>query len=362
MPTATQQQIATKLGVTRVLVSRALSGHPSVAPATRERIQQVALEMGYTQSSNREARLMAGKRHGRRQLKGIIGCANFVLASRRQVPYWELLLAGIESEAHRAGFDVLLMRAFTRTECEKVDGVLVHGDKGWIEPLSGGAENGIGVPLMAVMESSAPSAVLADDELGGRLAASHLLDLGHRRIGCLMFVESPIIKRRLTGFRAAMDQAGAELRPDWVRDLNLKLTSTSTADLGRVNMEKWLSEGWAASGCTAILAQNDEVAQGILEALKTAGLSVPGDVSVVGFDGTELGAHTLPALTSVAVPLEQIGQVAARSLIERIQRENSEEEDADEIFATADRGALTAPLILPVTLQIRDSTGQPRAA
>ena len=91
-------------------------------------------------------------------------------------------------------------------------------------------------------------------------------------------------------------------------------------------MQVWLQEDWRALGCTAILAQNDHMAIGVMQVLQEANLDVPGEVSVMGVDGTELCDHTTPRLSSVQLPLEQIGARAVDLLVEQIESGQPEEQ------------------------------------
>ena len=105
-------------------------------------------------------------------------------------------------------------------------------------------------------------------------------------------------------------------------------------------MAEWLDKDWKRSGLTAVLAQNDEVAIGIMDAIRAAGLRVPNDISVIGFDGTEEGAHAKPELTTVAVPLEKIGATAMELLLRQVREEPVE----------------ANVITLPSRLQVRAST------
>ena len=87
---------------------------------------------------------------------------------------------------------------------------------------------------------------------------------------------------------------------------------------GRVAMSRWLEDGWRESGCTALFAQNDDTAWGAIEALRAAGFRVPDDVSVIGFDGTQSAMFCNPKLTTVEVPLQQMGREAVRLLLRRL--------------------------------------------
>ncbi len=250
-------------------------------------------------------------------LAGVIGFQGFSF-QESYLPYWIDLMRGIQNAAHEAGFEVLLLSDQVRTRWDSVDGVLLHAEYTMVDDLPVPAE----VPRVCVMFPSLDGpTVHADDFDGVKRATQFLLELGHRRIGYLGFEESVVIQTRLAGYRAALMDAGIVPRPEWVRPLRLQL-GPGVSWLGQFNMEVWLRDGWAEAGCTALLVQNDVIAQGVLIALKNAGIRVPQDVSVVGYDGTEICGETEPTLTSVAVPLERIGAQSVAMLLRQIRGES----------------------------------------
>ncbi len=274
-----------------------------------------------------------------RAMNGVIGFQGFTFRER-YLPYWMTLMESMEAAAHAAGFELLLLSEKVEARWEKMDGLLLHsGNKQKynrpVPPL---------LPRVALMlpVSDWPT-VDVDDALGGRLATQHLVDLGHRRIAYLCFKETDVIQARLAGYHAALRAAEIVPSPSWIRDIVLKY-GTTVRWLGRSNMEDWLARGWKETGCTALLAQNDEFAWGAMEALQAAGINVPGDVSVVGFDGTEICSQSTPQLTSISVPLARIGALAVEMLLQQIRGQNLE----------------GAKLTLPPHLQIGGSTAPPR--
>jgi LacI family transcriptional regulator len=151
------------------------------------------------------------------------------------------------------------------------------------------------------------SAVVADDYLASRRATQHLLDLGHRRIGFLGYQHSVPVAERVAGYHSAFSSAGIVPDPRWLRNIEPGPPG-DIIGVGEVSMESWLRDNWRQLGCTALLAQNDYVAVGALRALQAAGLRVPHDVSVIGWDDIDIARACMPALTTIAVPLEQIGE------------------------------------------------------
>jgi DNA-binding LacI/PurR family transcriptional regulator len=162
--------------------------------------------------------------------------------------------------------------------------------------------------------------IQADEATGQTEATRHLLELGHRRIAYLGQIHKVGLAPRLNGYRAALAQAGIELHPDWLFNTqipdNYYRQERTMVETGRLNMARWLQNGWQETGCTAILTQNDLTAIGVIQALTEAGLRVPQDVSVIGFDGVERYGISPIALTTVKVPLKEIGERTVENLLE----------------------------------------------
>lgn len=273
-----------------------------------------------------------------KQRQHALGCMGFDPAVGG-TPYYLGLIEGIQSVAHREKLDVTLLHSTEINGLERIDGVLMHGERA--EDLRDRLPHGM--PCVAMMQSydDIPS-VMADDYSGLRDATRYLVSLGHRRIACHVFTLSPVIQVRLAGYLAALHEAGIKEEPGWVRNITVDVHGLRA--LGHASTTEWLQDGWRDLGCTAILCQNDAFASGVLRALREANIRVPEDVSVIGYDGTEECEHTTPRLTSVEVPLQKIGAMAAERLLRQIQDPQSEV------------GALT----LPNRLAIRDSTGPVR--
>lgn len=265
--------------------------------------------------------------------------------------YWSRLLQGMQETANRKEAQVMLLDHTSLAGWAKADGVLLC-DFVSEHVLAGIPE---GMPRIALMGpiGDMPT-VMADDYNGGRLATEHLLALGHRRIAYLYLHGeiSPLVARRQAGYHDALRAAGVTPDPRWMR-----FNSRPDEDYGHNRvmtghraMQAWLEDDWEELGCTAVLAHNDEVAFGVMEALREAGLDVPGDLSVMGYDNIAISEYCSPPLTTISVPLQQIANTAAQLLLQRIE------------LAKADRPAPVAEHhILPVRLEVRASTAPPRA-
>jgi LacI family transcriptional regulator len=174
-----------------------------------------------------------------------------------------------------------------------------------------------------------------DQERAGYEATRHLLGLGHRQIGCISgSARISVLPPRLAGYRRALQEARIGPRSHWVAEaVDLSLES------GRAATKRLLNQ---SPELTAIFALSDALAIGALHHACRRKISVPGALSVIGFDGVELGRYVLPALTSIGQPIRELGALAVTYLLERI------------------RGGQRGPgrrIALPPKLMVRDSTG-----
>ena len=279
-------------------------------------------------------------RSHRSQLTGNIGFTGVAFRQANRVPHPSHLLSGIQSVAERENVHVLLLSSAPDREWAKVDGLFLC-DPDAATVLRRAPET---MPCVSLLLSlPGVSSVVADDYEGSRLATAHLLQLGHRRIAYLQTDARPLVQPRLQGYRAALREFGIEPKTAWVKELTDLPEDLGHRERGSQRMAQWLSGDWQQSGCTALLAQNDEVAIGAIEALRKARIDVPEQVSVVGFDGTELCEYCSPRLTTVQVPLSEIGAVAARVLLDQIN----------------DGTSTLRSIILPTTLKAGESTAPP---
>lgn len=275
--------------------------------------------------------------------RGVIGCLSVAMTSARRDGahrvYWSHLLDGIQDGAGKAQRQLLLFDQFSPGDAwERVDGVLTTaGQLPSILP---------GIPCVSLLHRSANVTCVLPDNAGGTFAAAeHLLELGHTRIGCLMFSDQTLSQLKIAGYEKALRQAEIVPQSSW----QCSLTEPGEAHFdfmlyGEKRMTWWLQNGWRENGLTAILCENDQTAIGVITALRKEGLQVPHDVSVVGFDGTEISKYSHPALTTVEVPLEEIGRRGVEEVLMQI-------EEADNTVRE---------IVLPTRLQIRESTA-PRA-
>ena len=326
----TQKQIAEKLGITQAAVALALNGRAGVGEETREKIEATAREMGYHRLSNGAARAMAAKRHGQRARTGSIGCSMPTNSPVARLPYNIDLLEGIRNHCAQAGMELMLLSELPHAQGEKLDGLLVHGGSEELRQRS--------LPIVALM--SAPEglpAVVADEETGIEQAVRHLVELGHRRIAYLIHDMGQQLEQRKAAYRGALLAAGIEPRAEWIGQF---YHVGDMLDNGRFSMRHWLENGWSELGCTALLVQNDRAAIGAMAVLREAGVRLPQDVSIIGFDSTDECELCWPRLTSVQVPLYDMGLRATEMLLQLIDEKRLE----------------TTRVTFPTKLELRDST------
>jgi DNA-binding LacI/PurR family transcriptional regulator len=304
----TLKTIAEAVGVSRTTVSNAYNRPDQLAPELRERILAAAVELGYAGPDPAARRL----RSGRSDTVGLLLAGG--LAQAFEDPAAGLLVRGIARVVEAAGLALLLVPDHGHGVRDAVVGALAICSMPAGHP---GVQAALArrIPLVVVDRPRLPGhAYVGVDERGGaRRAAEHLLALGHRRFAVVC--DPDVHRERLAGYRTALEAAGA----GWTRQ---PLPAALAAD----------------PRPTAILAATDRLALGALDAARAAGLRVPEDLSVVGFDDLPGAAGSLPALTTIRQPLLEKGEMAGRLLI----------------AAPLDHAA-----ILPVELVVRGSTAPP---
>jgi len=218
-----------------------------------------------------------------------------------------------------------------------IDGLMLVGAERAPELVSLLATTGIPV-LCTWIARAGEAGVTVDNERAGWIAAEHLFQLGHRRIGMVTGLQAfnDRQKARLRGVRRFLAQAGQAL-PDW-----LVSQQPTTLAGGRVGCSTLLA---LSQPPTALIGGIDLIALGCVIESQARGLTVPGDISVVGIDDLDISAHMAPALTTVHIPTAVIGEEAGRMLIAMIRDRDS--------------GGL---IDLPVELVVRQTSGPPRNA
>lgn len=255
--------------------------------------------------------------------QGLIALCGAGFLSSRSSPYWSKLLeglwAGFGSDGEDHSPQLLLLEQCSPEVAGKADGILINAS--WHEGERAEVPPGLpAVSLLIQNQVCEIDSVVADDYAGSRAAARHLLELGHRRIGYLCGGEDRVIlPRRLAGYRDALQEFGVTPQPGWVRRWKKESPQIEFVAIGYEQMAQWIHEGWTELGCTALLALNDETAIGVIRALEESGSGVPEDVSVMGFDGTDLGDLSQVRLSTIEVPLREIGKTAMALLLRKMR-------------------------------------------
>lgn len=304
--------VAAKAGVGAGTVSRVINGSPRVSPATRAKVLAAIEVLDY-----RPSPLARGLSRGRSQTFGVVvpffTHASAVERLRGVVdalhgsPY-DLVLFNVEEPAHRDEHLASLTRR------DRADGLLIVS-----LPLPEDALRRLvvaGIPIVLLdTRAEEVAAVVTDDVQGGRLATWHLLTLGHERIA---FVgeepENPLgfrsTRDRERGFVETMEAAGVEIRAGYIRH------GPHVRTVARLLTEELLAR---PDPPTAVFAASDVQALGVMEAARAAGLRVPEELSVVGFDDVEVSGYV--GLTTVRQPLYESGLKAATLLLETLADE-----------------------------------------
>jgi len=347
MARATMTTVARELGVSPSTVSNAYNRPDQLSAALRDRILATAARLGYA-GPDPVARTL---RHGRTGAIGLV--YDEALSFSFTDPAAVLCLRGVAAECERAAAGLTLVPRLGAGAPDLAGTALVDGFVLYCLPEGDDRLARIrarGLPAVAV-DSPAPPLVGVDDRGGARALAAHVLALGHRRIavvatrlaadgaeGTADAARQAAIpyrgtRERLVGYRDAVIAAGL----DWSA-----VRVEERVPYGREAGRRAARDLLAGDPPTAVLAMSDELALGVLDAAATAGLAVPGDLTVVGFDDTPAAAEARKPLTTVAQPHLDKGATAARLLLDP---------------ATDP----TTAVILPTTLVVRASAGSPRA-
>lgn len=315
MPTI--REVSKLAKVSASTVSRVLNGTVPVAEPTRTRVLDAIEKLDYR--PNAFARSLATNRSGG------IGVSVNDLSS----PYYGAMIKGVEAEVEAAGMHLLVasghVDALREREAleflldRRSDALVVHLESMSDDEVLHFMERGVPMVLMGrYLADAEDRCVWLDNELGGELAARHLLDSGHTSIAHLAGpLHFPDARARLHGFRRALEAAGVHYDERHVVEADFLEAGGYAATL------RLLSRGVPF---TAIASANDQMAAGALQALAENGFSVPDDVSVIGFDDVLFARYLSPSLTTVRQPLEEMGRAAARIALALLEGRETEVE------------------------------------
>jgi len=304
------EDVARRAGVSPITVSRALREGTVVARTTRERVLATAAKLGYT--PNLLARGLVKNR------TATVGVVIVEVAN----PFFAPMVSAVETVAARRGFLVVIgesarNEAWERKYVERfrqmrVGGIIVSPARKRPEYLT--AARKVGTPVVVMSRRwEEGDYVTADNAAGGRMVARHLLSRGHRRIGLVAHV-GPMdtsFEDRLRSFRQVLASAGVSVPSLW--DVRTKTTG----------IEDGLDAGDQILALsrrpTAIFATTDRMAMGLIQRLLARGVRVPEDIAVVGYDDIPFAACSQVPLTTVSIPVRQVGELAAELLFDRME-------------------------------------------
>lgn len=303
------KQISEITGVSTATVSNALNYKRGVNPETAARVLKVAQEMGYFDAARiTRLKFVTFKRDG-----SIV----------EDTPFFPLMLTGIEEECRENGMDMVMSTLDMRDADyedqvrnllnDKSSAIIMLGTEMTAEDI--GLLNSISNPFVVVDywngEMSFNSVQINNEDSAG-YATNYLIGKGHREIGYLRgdFRITPF-KAREVGYRSAMNHADIPVKKEYT------LTVGTTMDSACSGMKRYLEQGIGLP--TAFIADNDVIALGAMKAMTENGIRVPEDVSIIGFDDLPFAAVASTPLTTLYVPKQELGRIAARRLLEIIR-------------------------------------------
>lgn len=310
---STVESIARIVGVSSGTVSNALNNRKGVSEATRQEILHVARSIGYGRSQSRRAenglRFVIVKRHG---------------AVVDDTPFFSSLIKGIESESKRNGYDLLISHLNTKNLslgtinelCDSSKGMIILATEMRADDLAWFDKASIPIVILDSYFYSSPyNCVLINNEQGIRLGTEYLIKMGHRDIGILdasQYINNFYYRRK--SFLNTMNEYGLEAK--------VEIPITPTTEGAYLDMKAWLELGKELP--EALVAGNDIIAFGAMRALAEQGISVPNDISIIGFDDMPFCSLSTPRLTTIAVPKSAMGRIAVKTLTDSFNTKKEE--------------------------------------
>jgi LacI family transcriptional regulator len=313
--TVTITDVARLAGVSISTVSRVINNSMPVSDELRKSVLKAMEELNF------KPNILA--QNLRRRLTSVIG----VIIPDIRFPAFDEVVKGVEDTCIQNEHTVLLSDSNSDPEREiinaelferqQVDGIVFAGIWGWEqqEHIARLCENGMPICLVNRDIDNLPvDQVSTSNERGEYLAVSHLIDLGHRVIGCAALLPTGGIKKdELSGYRQALADAGYQVREDLI-------TNTTPSYSSGVEAGKRLLQ--QNTRPTAIFARSDQMAIGVIKAALDMGLKVPEDLSVIGYGDIPISQYFNPPLSTIRMPRYEMGVKAALMLLERIEKKN----------------------------------------
>jgi LacI family repressor for deo operon, udp, cdd, tsx, nupC, and nupG len=330
------REVARLAGVSVATVSRTLRSPEQVLPETRDKVKAAVEQARYRPN------LMAIQFRSRKTGNLVI------LVPDISNTFFARVIRGAQEAAQAAGYRLLLCDTLGRDAIERQFAELVyaHQADGVIQlrardPFDSSAPNQSAPPMVnacEVVKDAAFPTITLDNHAAAKAMTQHLIELGHRRIALIKGpISSPLTQDRVAGYQAALQQAGIAPDPTLICRGDFTLNAGFEGAALMLALPK---------RPTALFCENDEMAIGALKRIKQAGLRVPEDISVVGFDDIPMAAYSDPPLTTVSQPAEAFGEQAVHLLIALIEGRDIGEQR----------------VVLPFTLAVRSSSAAPSTA
>ncbi|MBF9018000.1 MULTISPECIES: LacI family DNA-binding transcriptional regulator [unclassified Oceanispirochaeta] len=301
--------VAKKAGVSTATVSRIINNLSGFSDATKIKVQKAIDELGY--KPNAVARGLASSK------TATIGVLLPILSSR----YSSQLIHGIETEAHKKGYSVIICNTdrngertleYLRILSEKrVEGIIFASE--WITEEYGRYMKDLTIPVVLVSTFSQSfnfPFVRVDDKQASYSATKYLLDKGHRNIGFISGTPDDRIAGipRIEGYKEALADFGIDFREEYISygDFHFKSGIAGMSELWNRKLDM-----------TAVFASSDEMALGALTFLHEKGVNIPGEISVMGYDDTLDAVMAVPALSTLHQPVEEMGSKAVNVLLSK---------------------------------------------
>ncbi len=324
---ATLSDVAATIGVAPMTVSRVINGNGYVSEETREKVLEAVKKMNYRRNGL--------ARNLKRQRTDTVGLVIGDISN----PFSTELANAVRESLSVRGYNlfICISEHSAREDISAFESLVDHNIDGIIVATRSNEEGDVrlreiadsGVPIVVVgrdFQHESVDSISADNFNGGFEATQHLIDLGHKRIGFIgAGFEDRSRLKRLQGYLSALAKQGIQIDERLItgrRGSSADTPGYSTEAIGYEGMKRLLS---LPNRPTAVFARNDFTAVGAISAAKEAGLVIPQDIAIVGFDDTPLAIHTMPPLTTVRQPMKIQGKLAAEMLLCRI----TEERDGD---------------------------------
>lgn len=318
------KKVARLAGVSIATVSRCINKPEKVTEQTRIKVQSAIENTGYTPNSLAQ-RFRSGKTHQ-------------VLVAVPSIgdPFFTKVMRGVRSAANALGYTIVIRETRqdmmsadeinVTLESKQADGLVLLNNMTFVAGRLNGADH----PQLR------PPAVQIDNAAAAREMTEYLIGQGHRRIGMICGRKKPSFAERERGFRETMQKARLKISNSWIFD------AENSLDGGRRAARQILE---CTNRPTAVFCVSDELAIGCMHEFQRAGLQVPDDISVVGFDDIRYAEVTNPPLTTVRQPAEEMGERIVRKLCAAIRDEKPGEPETQ---------------VVPHQLVIRQSVATPR--